>query len=71
MDWKLKDAIRGLELTDNELRTLEWLSDWERQTIENVASIISKAKFQTVNRIYRERGLKPREIGPGAESEGL
>lgn len=36
-------AIEGLELSASELKTMEWIATWERSTVENVASVISKA----------------------------
>lgn len=55
MDYALKDAIRGLEFTESELRTLEWISGWERQTIDNIAMIIKKTRAQTVTNL-KDRG---------------
>ena len=42
----LKNAIGNIELTDAEQNTLEWLSGCERATVENLVSIIRKAKEQ-------------------------
>lgn len=36
-------AIAGLELSASELKTMAWIATWERSTVENVASVISKA----------------------------
>ena len=55
MDYALKDAIRGLEFSESELRTLEWISGWERQTIDNVAMIIKKTRAQTVSKLKRSK----------------
>ena len=40
----LMDAVKGLELTDEEMKSLEWLSGYEAQTVANIAIIITKAK---------------------------
>lgn len=71
MIWRLEFATKGLELTDSELRTLEWLSGWESQTAENVAAIIDKARHQTATRIYKTLGVGPIECGPGAGGENV
>ena len=42
----LKNAIGNVELTESEKQTLEWLSGLESVTIENLVSIIRKAKEQ-------------------------
>lgn len=41
---RLKSAIAGLDLTPGEQRTFKWLTDLEISTINNIASIIEKAK---------------------------
>ncbi|WP_160665056.1 hypothetical protein [Colidextribacter sp. OB.20] len=40
----LTDAIAGIDLTQGEKRTLEWVAGWEKSTVKNIASIIIKAK---------------------------
>ena len=40
----LMDAVKGLELTSEEIKTLEWLSGCESQTVTNIALIITKAR---------------------------
>ena len=51
MDYMLKDAIQGLNFTDSELQTLEWISGWDRHTIENIAMIITKTRAQTETKV--------------------
>ena len=41
---KLKNVIGDVDLTDSEKKTLEWLSGWEKETIEDLVSIIQKAR---------------------------
>jgi len=43
------DAVKDLNLTKDEVRTLRWLSGWEIETVCNICAIIKKAK---------EHGLK-------------
>lgn len=42
---KLKNAVSGVELTQEEERTLEWLSEWEDSTVDNIVLIIKKVRF--------------------------
>ena len=41
---KLNAATAGLTLTDTEKRTLKWLTICETRTVNNIISIIEKAK---------------------------
>ena len=41
---KLKNVLQGAELTAAEKETIEWLAGNEPQTVENICSIIEKAK---------------------------
>lgn len=42
---QLLDAIgNDISLTDAEQRTIEWLSDWDTPTIDNLCSILRKIK---------------------------
>lgn len=43
------DAVKDLNLTKEEIRTLRWISGWEIETVCNICAIIKKAK---------EHGLK-------------
>lgn len=40
----LNKTIGDMELTEQEERTLIWLSQWEKSTVENVISILNKIK---------------------------
>lgn len=37
-------SVADLDLTEEEMRTLEWLTRWETQTMANVTAIIRKAR---------------------------
>lgn len=39
---RLKEVVSGVELTQEEERTLMWLAEWEDSTVDNVISIIKK-----------------------------
>ena len=41
---EFEDVFRGVELTDGEIRTLVWITGWERQTVENLRSAIRKVR---------------------------
>lgn len=42
----LNKTIGDMKLTEQEERTLIWLSQWEKSTVENVISILNKIKNQ-------------------------
>lgn len=42
---KLRKAVSGVELTQEEERTLMWLSEWEDSSIDNIVSIIEKVRY--------------------------
>ena len=44
MPKEFEDVFRGVELTDGEIRTLVWITGWERQTVENLRSAIRKVR---------------------------
>lgn len=44
---KLKNVIGDADLTKSEIKTLEWLSGWEKETIRDIVSIIQKARKTT------------------------
>ena len=44
---KLKNVIGDADLTKSEIKTLEWLSGWEKETIRDIVSIIEKARKTT------------------------
>ncbi len=41
----LLDALDGVELTDAERSTLEWLASWEPHTVTNIAALITRARL--------------------------
>ena len=41
---EFEDIFRGIALTDGEIRTLVWITGWERQTVENLRSAIQKVR---------------------------
>ena len=44
MDEQLKKALDGIELTEREVRYLEWLSRMDGETIEVFAELFEKIK---------------------------
>lgn len=41
---RMERATSGLDLTGAEGKTLKWLCGWEPSTVENIASVIEKAR---------------------------
>jgi len=41
---KVDAAVVGLELTEREQRFVDWMVDWELETVESFNSIMRKAK---------------------------
>ncbi|MGH3796097.1 MAG: hypothetical protein ACRDSP_14540 [Pseudonocardiaceae bacterium] len=40
----LLDAVGEMAISDAERRTLAWLSGWEKDTVENLAALITRAR---------------------------
>ncbi|WP_295617238.1 DUF551 domain-containing protein [uncultured Intestinimonas sp.] len=40
--------FRGTDLTEDEIRTLNWITGWEHQTVENLRSAVQKAQGPTL-----------------------
>lgn len=41
---RMETATKGLNLTAAEQKTIKWVCGWEPSTVENVASVIEKAR---------------------------
>ena len=41
----LLDALAGVQLSDAERRTIEWLATWDHETVTNVAAVIARARL--------------------------
>lgn len=41
---EFEDVFRGVELTEDEIRTLTWIAGWESRTVENLRSAIQKVR---------------------------
>ena len=41
----LLDALEGVDLSDAERRTLEWLAGSEHETVANIAAVITRARL--------------------------
>lgn len=39
---KLRALFKGVRITDEERRTLEWIAEWETSTVDNLCSVIEK-----------------------------
>jgi len=40
----LVDALAGVQLDDDERRTVDWLMSWDQPTLHRLASIVRKAR---------------------------
>lgn len=40
----LLDAVSDLPISPSERNTLAWLSGWERDTVENIAAMLTRAR---------------------------
>lgn len=38
-------VFRGVDLTEDEIRTLTWIAGWESRTVENLCSAIRKVRL--------------------------
>ncbi|MFW6027031.1 MAG: hypothetical protein ACOCRX_11910 [Candidatus Woesearchaeota archaeon] len=43
---KLMEAFSGIEITSEELKTIEWLSGWETETIDNIYNLVQKVHLK-------------------------
>lgn len=41
---KIREAVRGLELSSDEERTLNWLAGWDAYSVGNIVSVLAKAR---------------------------
>ncbi|MBV8992275.1 MAG: hypothetical protein JO287_00905 [Pseudonocardiales bacterium] len=41
----LLDALEGVQLSDAERRTVEWLARWDHETVTNIAAVIARARL--------------------------
>lgn len=44
---KLLNVLGGVEISEKEMKSLEWLSQWEEITIENICNVIKKSQKTT------------------------
>ena len=51
---EFEDVFRGVELTEDEIRTLTWITGWERRTAENLRSAIQKAQATALSTLQAE-----------------
>ena len=51
---EFEDIFRGVELTEDETRTLTWIDGWESRTVENLRSAIQKAQATALSTLQAE-----------------
>ncbi|MFW6029865.1 MAG: hypothetical protein ACOCRO_06380 [Halanaerobiales bacterium] len=54
---KVLETIKGIELTEEEQKSFDWLLTWESSTVENICSIIEKAKNKSIDNPHQEELL--------------
>lgn len=47
---KIMQAIGNIELTSSEKKYMEWLSNWDYDTVDNVVSVMNKMKSRGAGR---------------------
>lgn len=47
---KIMQAIGNVELTSSEKKYMEWLSNWDYDTVDNVVSVMNKMKSRGAGR---------------------
>lgn len=55
---EFEDVFRGVELTEDEIRTLTWIAGWESRTVENLCSAIRKVRHRngkTLGRAFADQ----------------
>ena len=51
---EFEDVFRGVELTEDEIRTLTWITGWERRTVKDLRSAIQKAQATALSTLQAE-----------------
>ena len=51
---EFEDVFCGVELTEDEIRILNWIVGWERRTVENLRSAIRKAQATALSTLQAE-----------------
>lgn len=51
---KALETIKDIELTEEERKSFDWLLTWESSTVENICSIIEKAKGESIDKKNQE-----------------
>jgi hypothetical protein len=64
---KLLESVGNIEITGSELKSLEWLSNYEPSTINNICSILEKMKNRGAG---RKKRIDPAAI-KNLKSEGM
>ena len=59
---EFEDVFRGVELTEDEIRILTWITGWERRTVENLRSAIQKAQATALSTLQAENEKLRKEL---------
>ena len=59
---EFEDVFHGVELTEDEIRTLTWVTGWEHRTVENLRSAIQKAQATALSTLQAENSRLRAEL---------
>ena len=51
---EFEDVFRGVELTEGEIRTLNWIVGWDAHTVNSLRSAIRKAQADALSTLQAE-----------------
>ena len=51
---EFEDVFQGVELTEDEIWTLNWLTGWDRRTVEHLRSAIQKVQATALSTLQAE-----------------
>lgn len=43
---KIMERLKGVELSDKEIRTINWLAKWDNDTVDSVCSLLAKTNSE-------------------------
>ena len=64
---EFEDVFSGVELTENELRALTWITGWESRTVENLRSAIQKVQATALSTLQAENKAMQKQLNEFSE----
>ena len=59
---EFEDVFHGVELTEDEIRTLTWVTGWEHRTVENLRSAIQKAQATALSTLQAKNAQLRKDL---------